>query len=210
MSLLTGIGQFRAQHVICETGFNPWILLYIYLHWKLFAIVQALTLIKLFYNFSQSALILATLKNFISPVCLLAAYLFFSRPLMMMLYSTDSAKPLWWLFFQQCRISSYPVSCCLTNYLSTPGPVALSKMRHMMLLCDCQCFFPFSPCLHWGCNCPGRFWIPRQQTSQPEHFDYLHLNPLPIKPLQIQPTFLLLLLIFGERPQRETPSWKGL
>lgn len=134
----------------------------------------------------------------------------FSRPLMMMLYSTDSAKPLWWLFFQQCRISSYPVSCCLTNYLSTPGPVALSKMCHMMLLCDCQCFFPFSPCLHWGCNCPGRFWIPRQQRSQPEHFDYLHLNPLPIKPLQIQPTFLLLLLIFGERPQRETPSWKGL
>jgi len=36
MSLLTGVGQFSAQHVICEIGFNAWILLYIYLHWKPF------------------------------------------------------------------------------------------------------------------------------------------------------------------------------
>lgn len=172
-------------------------MLYIYPCRNPFAIVQAPTLIKLFYNFSQSACYTEKLHQ-----CSLSSHCLFLFPGCLRWCCTVQTlqNPFSDFFFQQCRISYCAVSYCSTNYLSTPGPVALSKMCHMMLLRDLQCFFLSLPIYKEAVNCSGRFWIPCQQTSQPEYFDYLHLNPSQIKPLQIQPTFLLLLLISGERP----------
>lgn len=135
------------QSPACEIGFNPQILLYIYLHWKPFAIFQSLTLKKLFYNFSvfpypcyPEKLHQHSLSS--HHLSLFPGHLWWCCTVLTL------QSPLDDFFFPVVQDLLLPtVSCCVTNYLSTPGPVALSKMCHMILLCDCQCFFPFSPCL---------------------------------------------------------------
>lgn len=98
------------QSPACEIGFNPQILLYIYLHWKPFAIFQSLTLKKLFYNFSVFPYPCYPEK--LHQHSLSSHHLSLFPGHMMMLYSADSAKSLRWLFFSSSA-GSPPTHCFL-------------------------------------------------------------------------------------------------